>query len=253
MGLKLIHRSTTTVLFLGTFLLLVLAACQSESTQGVSPDSEVVTETLSLPAATNTVTAATPTAAPPTETLLPPADLRIYRIVPEESEARFYIDELLFGNPKTVIGRTREISGEIQLDMEVPGATQVSIIEINALDLTTDDSFRNRALRSQILESSTEAYQFIFFEPVSIQELPGQVGLGEPVEISMTGNLTIKDITSQVTFELVVTPVSEDEVTGSGSAVVRRETFSLDIPKVTGVAEVSQEVRLEIDFFARAE
>ncbi len=92
---------------------------------------------------------------------LEPENPLVYRIVPERSETRFYIDEVLFGDQKTVVGRTNDISGEILLDMASPKAVQIGLIEINALSILTDDSFRNRALRSQILESNKDEFQFI--------------------------------------------------------------------------------------------
>ena len=44
--------------------------------------------------------------------------------------------------------------------------------------------------------------------------------------------------------------VSEDRIEGSGSAVVLRSDFGLQIPSVPNVANVSDEVILEIDFVA---
>ena len=38
---------------------------------------------------------------------------RVYDIVPEETEARFLIGEILRGEPKTVVGKTNQVSGQI--------------------------------------------------------------------------------------------------------------------------------------------
>jgi polyisoprenoid-binding protein YceI len=176
----------------------------------------------------------------------------VFKIDPEKSEARFYVDEVLFGEPKTVVGRTSDLSGEITVDMDVPAQVELSVIEVNALDLTTDNSFRNRALRQQILESTKDEFQFIRFESFTIEGIPNAIVLGEPIAFQVIGELTIRDITNQVTFEMNVVPVSGTELSGQGFALVQRADFDLTIPKVTGVAEVSEEVRLEIDFVAIA-
>lgn len=182
----------------------------------------------------------------------PAATNREFRIVPEESEARFLIDEVLFGNPKTVVGRTNEVAGSLQVDMS-SYSVEFMPISINARDLETDDSFRNRAIRSQILDSNDDAYQFITFTPTSVSGIPATVDVGSAFVIQVEGELQIRDITQTQIFEITVTPVSEAEISGTGRAQVLRGDYDLRIPNVPGVANVSEEVILEIDFTARAQ
>jgi polyisoprenoid-binding protein YceI len=72
------------------------------------------------------------------------------------------------------------------------------------------------------------------------------------VTFTITGDLQIQDITNPATFEIMATANSETELTGSGAATVLRSDYDLIIPSVVGVAGVSEEVRLEIDFVAIA-
>ena len=69
---------------------------------------------------------------------------------------------------------------------------------------------------------------------------------------TLSGDLEIRDVVQSVTFEMVVTAVSETELSGFGEAIVLRSDYDLQIPSVPGVANVSDEVRLEIDFVAEA-
>jgi polyisoprenoid-binding protein YceI len=187
------------------------------------------------------------------ELLSEPGILRTFELVPEDSEVRFLIDEELLGSPKTVVGRTNQVSGEILLDLKNPQVVEVGTIQVDARDLTTDDSFRNRALRRQILDSAQDEYQYITFIPTEIDGLTREeVEIGETQIFSLTGDLQIRDIVQSVTFEMMVTVISASELRGSGEAIVLRSDFDLQIPSVPGVANVSDEVKLEIDFSAES-
>jgi polyisoprenoid-binding protein YceI len=77
--------------------------------------------------------------------------------------------------------------------------------------------------------------------------------VGEPFNLTVTGDLTIRDITKPMTFEVTVTPVSETQLQGSARATLLRQDFDLQIPSVPSVADVSEEVLLEFDFIANAQ
>ncbi len=176
----------------------------------------------------------------------------LFRIVPERSQVRFLIDELLFGAPNTVVGQTDQVAGDIIADLGNPANSQVGEIRINARSLATDNEFRNRALRNQILQSAQDAFEFIRFVPTALEGLPEGVTVGEPFSFQITGDLTIRDITQPVTFEATVTLASETRLEGTATATVQRGAFQLTIPNVPGVADVSEDVGLEIDFVAEA-
>jgi polyisoprenoid-binding protein YceI len=263
------------LVLLGLAMALVTIACQAraamdESLAAVSSEPPTNTPT-SVEPSPSAVPSVTPTAQPaPTNTVQPtiepfpaptteptpteePDIPRTYEIDQEDSEVRFLVDEVLFGDPKTVVGRTNQVTGQVILDLNRPGQAEVGSIEINARDLTTDNSFRNRALRSQILDSNDDAFQFITFMPTEIDGLADvSISFSEPVTFTITGDLQIQDITNPATFEIMATANSETELTGSGAATVLRSDYDLIIPSVVGVAGVSEEVRLEIDFVAIA-
>jgi polyisoprenoid-binding protein YceI len=172
----------------------------------------------------------------------------LFQIVQSESEARFSIDEVLRGNPKTVIGVTDQVAGEILFDPADLSSVQIGTILVNARTLATDDDRRNRAIGNQILDTGN--FEFITFTPTEISGLPEAVSSGETVNFQITGDLTIRDVTNEVTFEATVTFVSDDRLDGSASTIVVKEDFGLTIPNVPFVANVSEEVGLVIDFAA---
>lgn len=196
-----------------------------------------------------TVTAATDTAAADTsDSAAATGSSIVAQIVQSESEARFVIDEVLNNAPKTVIGTTDQVAGQIVVDPQDPSQTQVGVIQVNARTLATDSEFRDRAIKNQIL--STDDYELITFTPSEIVGLPESGTVGQSYSFQIVGDLTIRDVTRQVTFEVTATPVSETRLEGTAQTTITYADWGISIPQVRQVASVSDEVRLEIDFVA---
>ena len=210
------------------------------------------------PATAAPATAAPATAAPqPAATQAPAAvqptgDATLYRIVSEESEARYEIDEILRGEPFRVVGRTDQVAGDIILDFANAAASQIGVIRINVRTLMTDEERRDRATRSRILQSAEDAYEFVDFTPTSLEGLPDAVSVGDTATFTIVGDLKIREITAEARFEATVNVVAEDRLEGTAEATVLRSTYDLIIPNVPFVADVSDEVLLGIEFVATA-
>ncbi len=184
---------------------------------------------------------------------LQPGDTRgLFRIDADGSEARFIIDEILLGEPKTVVGTTNEVAGEILIDLENPANSVLGVIRINVRTLETDNEFRNRALRGQILQADRPEYEFATFTPIMLNTLPQTVTVGEPFDFQIVGSLNLHGVSRDVTFDATVTPVSDSQITGTARTVVQYRDFGMSIPEAAGVAGISDDVRLEIDFNAQA-
>ena len=174
--------------------------------------------------------------------------LVIFTISPENSQVRFELNEELRGEPKTVVGTTDQVAGQIAVDKSDLSATQVGIIQVNARTLATDNDFRNRAINNEIL--NTDEHEFITFTPTAINGLPDSVDIGETVNFTIVGDLTIRDITNEATFNVEATLVSDTELVGTASTIVSRTDYNLIIPSVPNVANVEEEVELYIDFMS---
>ncbi|MFN2166941.1 MAG: YceI family protein, partial [Anaerolineae bacterium] len=96
-------------------------------------------------------------------------------------------------------------------------------------------------------------YQYITFKPTQIDGLPPSPTVGETTNLAVTGDLQIRDIVAPATFAVTVTAASDVQLEGLAVATVHRADFDLQIPDVDGVAEVSDDVRLEFEFVALAE
>lgn len=181
------------------------------------------------------------------------AETILFTLDKEESSARFTLTEDLRRIHTVVIGTTKEIAGEIFVDFENPANTQIGTIRINVRTLATDEQFRDRAIRGQILRVNEKPdWEFSDFTPTEIQNLPETITFGEPFNVNIIGDLRIRDIVQTVTFEATITPVSETRIEGKASATILREQFDLQIPAASMIANVSEEVTLELEFVAKA-
>ena len=178
------------------------------------------------------------------------ANSTIFEIQSAESEARFLIDEILQGKEKTVIGKSRAVSGQIAVDFDNPSASAVGPINVNAFTFETDNAFRNRAIQTRILLATF--YEFITFKPTEISGLPESLVIGEPVKFQIAGDLKITSHTQPVIFDVTAVLTSESRLEGQATAVIDHADFDLRIPNAPGVAGVAEAVVLELDFVATA-
>jgi polyisoprenoid-binding protein YceI len=199
-----------------------------------------------------TPSAPTEVAAPATQAPTAAADtgteLQVLQIVPSESEVRFVLSEVLRGQPTTVVGLTNQVAGQIAVDPRDLSTARVGVIQVNARELATDNNQRNRAIRNFIL--NTDQYEFISFAPTSVIGLDGSAQPGDTFTFQLAGDLTIRDVTQPVVFDVTATVEAMDRLSGSAIVTLRRGDYALTIPRVPSVADVSEEVRVELDFVA---
>ncbi len=177
---------------------------------------------------------------------------RVFRIAQEESEVRFLIDEVLRGADFTVVGATDQVAGDLRVDTGDPAASEIGLIRINARTLTTDNGNRNRALRTFILKSAEDEFEYAEFETSELTGMPESVTVGEPFDIQIMGELRIAGASQALTFDTTITLESEERLSGSARSSLQHADLGLTIPSVPFVSDVAEEVRLEIDFVALA-
>lgn len=179
-------------------------------------------------------------------------DATRFHIVSGESEVRFLIDEVLRGADFTVIGTTSQIAGDIRVVPERPADSTVGLLRINVRTLQTDDSRRDRALRTFILRSSEDEYEFAEFETRALQGLPERITPGESYDIQLVGDLRVAGAGHELTFDATVTLESPTRLTAQARATLLYTDLDLTIPDVPFVSSVEEEVTLEIDLVALA-
>jgi polyisoprenoid-binding protein YceI len=177
------------------------------------------------------------------------ADLAVFEISQADSEVSFSIYEELAGQPKTVVGVTDQVAGQIAINLDDLSQSQVGVIQVNARTFVTDNNRRNNALRNFIL--TTDQYEFITFTPTDVINLSGNAEPGQALTFQIAGDLTIRNVTQPVVFEVTVQG-DTTRLTGTATAVIDRNDYNLTIPSVPSVANVGREITLEINFVAKA-
>lgn len=190
-----------------------------------------------------------------TDTIATPkttSELQLFRIVSEESQVSFAVEETLpLG---TAIGHTNQIAGDMIVDFKTPTNSELGTIRMNLRTLQTDRLDRDYSIRCCVLLTAQDAYEFSDFVPTGIAGLPErQVSIGETILLQVTGDLNLRGITQSITFDVSLTVVSQTELTGEASATINRSDFEiLNNPENRftkhGVAET---VILAFDFVAR--
>lgn len=175
----------------------------------------------------------------------------LYRIDSAASRVTFTLTEVLLGNPKTVIGGTNEVAGDVIIDFDNTGQSQIGMIRINARTFLTDDENRNRALRAEILQSSRDEFEFIEFVPTALNNLPETIAIGETYPIEIVGDLTILNTSNSITFTGDVTLTDASTLSGTATVEVAYADWGISIPDAIGVSNVSDTATLMIEFVAR--
>jgi polyisoprenoid-binding protein YceI len=224
--------------------MLLLVACSTGTTSDEPAAAVQSTPTAALGATAESTTGA--------EAAADTTGAITFQLVQAGTEARFNIYELLMGQDKTVVGTTSAVEGAITVDPANPAATTISPIRIDARTLKTDSDRRDGAISRFVLQTNQDAYQYIVFTPTAITGLPAAVAIGDAFEFTVTGDLTIRDVTKEEIFTVTVTANSATELVGLGTTTLLRSDYGLTIPSVPSVANVAEEVPLEIEFTAIA-
>jgi polyisoprenoid-binding protein YceI len=233
---------------------VALAACGGAS---ATPSAAATAPTAqpSNPASTaqapNSATAATaPSSAASGGATSGASGTRTFAIVPEQSEASYEVQEQFLSRdlPSQAIGKTNAVTGEIQFSLDGKPSGKVTNITVDLSKLTSDESRRDNRIRQQWLESSK--YPNAVFTSTEAQGLPETYTEGQDVNFKLTGDMTIRDMTKPVTFDVTGKLVG-DTITGSATTQILMKDFGIDPPSIAGMLTVKDGVTIRLNFTAK--
>jgi len=171
-----------------------------------------------------------------------------FLMVPGGSSLSYVVNQTLLNQDSqviTVTGKTSQLDGYLTLDYDDPAASQFGEFLANLRLLHSDNQERDEALRTDWLE--TARFPFARFVVTRVDHFPALARPGEPVQFQLVGDLTLKQVTRPVIWDVTAT-LSVDRLTGQATTVLRLSDFDVALPEVPGVLKVTDGVTLTLDF-----
>ncbi len=274
--MRVLHRHTIFTIAVFAFVAVAAMACAGPSAEPAAPEpaapATAMPAATSAPPATNTLVPPPPTYTPappaqapaeataapePTDTLEPPT-----ATPPGASDnasgtvftlgggtiARYKVEEVLASTGfKIATGETTDVSGTVVFDADGSVVADESRIAVQAATLRTDSNRRDGYVRNRTLE--TDTWPEVVFVPRAFDGLPAPISdASGPAEFTITGDLTVRDQTREVTWDAAAEFAGDGTVTGLASVEFTFDDFGMDKPRVAIVVSVEDTILLELDF-----
>lgn len=179
-----------------------------------------------------------------------PADVdaaSLYTIVADQSEARYVAqEELAQVGATTAIGKTQAIAGAIGFD-DAGMPLACSRIDVDMRTLQSDQARRDNYLYNNTLEA--EKYPLATFVLLDVEGLDAPLADGETKDVTLIGNLTLRDTTQVVAWEAEASQ-DGDNLVVKAATTFDMPDFGITPPSVPVVLSLDEHVRLEFDMTA---
>jgi len=140
-------------------------------------------------------------------------------------------------------GKTNAVSGTIVADASKPAASSVTLtIDLSTLD--TGNSLRNKEMKELYLQ--TPKFPTASFKSASVSG-PASIAVGQPADISVTGDFTLHGVTKRMTFPVHVALVADGRIHATASFKVKMPDFGISVPhNILVTVEDMVPVRLDV-------
>lgn len=207
-----------------------------------------------------------PATATPSEEAQEPADDGVVTFVIDsaESNAAYIVDEEFFEDAltkfgidpgdKVIRGQTEDVAGQLQLDLNNPqtllGNNQFTV---NMTALETDQSRRDTWIRENRNGPNFASFPESSFVVTSLSGLPDSIATETELAFQMTGDLTVRDITQSITFDVTAT-LTGDVLTATALVTdVLMSDFGIEPPDFFNTLTVADPFDIEVNITARAQ
>jgi len=256
-------RRLTIIMLMLLALPLVLVACGGAATNVPEKTPAAVVTTAPAGGTTTTLTTTTSTTNTNTTVLTDTTPVsstettsgtgKVFTIVPEESKVSYSVNEVFLNEGvkyATAVGITQQVNGEVIFDPENPKNSSVGMITIDISAFKSDSDKRDNKIREQWLESTK--YPIATFKPMGITGLPDTYTDGQEVTLQISGDLTVREVTTPVTFE-TTGKITGNEMVGKATTKIKMTDFGFSPPDIAGILKAENDVALTFEFVARAQ
>jgi polyisoprenoid-binding protein YceI len=158
---------------------------------------------------------------------------------------------------ENIKGTATKISGTITADPANPAASSVDLT-IDVASLDTGVAMRNEHLRDRYL--AAEKFPTMSFKSISVTAPVRAIGANQPVDVSVTGDMTLHGVTKRITVPVRVVVIPESELTrtsrGAGDWIhatttfpIKLTDFGIEVPEKL-LMKVSNDISIKVDVFA---
>ena len=234
---------------------LLAAACGSPNasstpTQAAPTAKPAAAPASPAPASPSPVVVVSPVASPAASPSAASAGGTRFTIVSDGSEARYRVKEQFVGieAPSDAVGTTKQVSGSVVVGPNGAIVPAESKLTLDLRSLTSDQRGRDNFIQRNTLE--TDEFPTAELAIREAQGLPSPLPTSGEATFRLLGDLTVHGVARPTTWD-VTAQFSGQEVKGQAKTAVTLTEFGMEIPRVSRIASIEDNVRLEIDFTAR--
>ena len=145
----------------------------------------------------------------------------------------------------------RSVSGFIQLDVANPAnALGANQFNVDMTVLQTDQSRRDKWIQTD--GPRFGSFPVAQFVATSIVGAPDAYTDGQEVSFQLLGDLTVREISQPVTFDVTAT-LSGGTIRGTATAALKMSDFGIDPPNFANTLTVQDDFQIRLDLVASQE
>lgn len=145
----------------------------------------------------------------------------------------------------TAVGKTSEITGELEIDLRNPSNISFGEFVVNIQTLRSDSSRRDSAIQNRWLESAK--FPLARFNVREVKDFPQNPKENETIKFQIIGELTIRETTRPVTWD-VSAMLKGDQILGKATTFIYMADWGIEPPSIAGVLTVKDGVTLNLEF-----
>ena len=175
--------------------------------------------------------------------------IRTFQIDPKRSQAAYHIREKFNRLPIQIsaTGVSSLVEGDIEINLDDSNVLQSIDARVDLRELRSDDPKRDEKLYDDWLEIIR--FHHASFTGTRIDGFPEDFTADGEVSFRLWGDLTIRDVTREVPFE-VNARLIEKVLTGTATTRIKMSDFGIEPPNMLDFVVVDDEVELTVNIVA---